>query len=177
MEKTCKKCLVIKKVENYPKDSSIVCGYKASCKLCYSKTDRLRYLKNQEHVKNQARIWYSNNKLKAAKTKRNRLRSDINSHLADVLRSRLNKAMKRSSKNGSAVSDLGCTISEFKLYLESKFQEEMNWNNYGKWHIDHIRPLVSFDLSDNNQLKEACNFTNLQPMWAEENWSKGSKWL
>ena len=53
----------------------------------------------------------------------------------------------------------------------------MNWKNYGfrGWHIDHIKPLSSFDLSDRNQLLEACHYTNLQPLWWYENLSKGVK--
>lgn len=48
----------------------------------------------------------------------------------------------------------------------------MSWDNYGKWHIDHIKPLADFDLSDPKQFKEACHYSNLQPLWAEENHKK-----
>jgi hypothetical protein len=53
----------------------------------------------------------------------------------------------------------------------------MSWGNYGfrGWHIDHIIPLASFDLTDREQFLKACHHTNLQPMWAKENLSKGSK--
>ena len=61
--------------------------------------------------------------------------------------------------------------------LESKFQSGMTWDNWALdgWHIDHIKPLASFDLTDRNQLLEACNYTNLQPLWAKDNLSKGAK--
>jgi hypothetical protein len=88
------------------------------------------------------------------------------------LRKRLNFAIKNNQKSGSAVKDLGCTVQELKIYLESKFTEGMSWDNYGKWHIDHIIPLNSFDLSDLEQLKKACHYTNLQPLWAEANLAK-----
>ena len=74
---------------------------------------------------------------------------------------------------------MGCTISELKSYLESKFQPEMTWDNWALdgWHIDHIKPLVSFDLTDRNQLLESCHYTNLQPLWATDNLIKSDKIL
>ena len=98
----------------------------------------------------------------------------INRKLAINLRGRLSKAIRNNYKSGSAVSDLGCSIDEFKQYLESKFQLGMTWDNYGRkgWHIDHIVPLCRFDLSDIVQFKKACNFNNLQPLWAKDNLNK-----
>ena len=102
---------------------------------------------------------------------------DIQFKLARNLRNRLYYAIKGLAKNGSAVRDLGCTLEELELYLESQFSEGMTWDNYGKWHIDHILPLSSFDLTDRKQLLEACHYTNLQPLWAKDNISKGDKIL
>ena len=108
-----------------------------------------------------------------------RLSSDINYLLKCKLRTRLNSAIKGNYKSGSAVSDLGCSIEDFKKYLESKFQDDMSWDNYNKhgWHIDHIIPLSSFDLTDREQLLKACHYTNLQPLWAKDNLSKSNKIL
>ena len=99
------------------------------------------------------------------------------------MRKRLNKALRNNQKSGSAVRDLGCTIQVMRKYLEDKFYshpntgEKMSWDNYGMhgWHIDHIIPLSHFDLTDREQLKKACHYTNLQPMWAEENLRKSNK--
>jgi hypothetical protein len=101
--------------------------------------------------------------------------------IASRLRNRLMMALKRSTseRTCSAIKDLGMNVPEFRLYMESKFYPRkdgtlMTWENWtlNGWHIDHIKPLSAFDLSDPEQQKEACHYTNLQPLWAEENLSK-----
>jgi hypothetical protein len=62
-----------------------------------------------------------------------------------------------------------------RWYLEARFQPGMMWSNYGKWHIDHVVALARFDLTDPEQCRRACHFTNLQPLWAAVNLSKGSR--
>ena len=70
---------------------------------------------------------------------------------------------------------LGCSVEDFKNYFENKFKEGMIWENYGKWHIDHIRPCVSFDLTKVEEQKKCFYYTNLQPLWAKENHIKSGK--
>ena len=102
---------------------------------------------------------------------------DVQFRLKVGLRDRLIKAIRGDFKAGSAVSDLGCTIGFLRDYLESKFTSGMTWENWSRtgWHIDHIKPLALFDLTDREQLLEACHYKNLQPMWALDNLSKGSR--
>ena len=64
-----------------------------------------------------------------------------------------------------------------KGFLEAKFKEGMTWENHGEWHIDHIKPCVSFNLLDENEQKKCFHYTNLQPLWASENLSKGCKYI
>jgi hypothetical protein len=90
------------------------------------------------------------------------------------LRSRLRKTIYGKKHGLSPVRHLGCSIEDLKKHLESQFDSKMSWNNYGEWHIDHIKPLADFDLTDEDQFKEACHYTNLQPLWAKDNYSKGS---
>jgi hypothetical protein len=106
-----------------------------------------------------------------------RRRSDIQWKLSQVLRVRLNKAIRNNQKVGSAVHDLGCTIEELKIHLENQFEEGMTWDNWKHdgWHIDHKKPLSKFDLTDPEQLKEACHYTNLQPLWWYDNIEKSDK--
>lgn len=103
--------------------------------------------------------------------------------MAASLRNRLSSAIKNRNKAGSAVKDLGCSIEEFIKYIEEKFYHEpntgevMSWENRGRygWHLDHIIPLASFDLTDREQFLKACHYTNYQPLWWWQNLSKGDK--
>ena len=93
------------------------------------------------------------------------------------LRSRLNAIMAKvgSSKAATTEALLGCSFSHFTERLESQFSQGMNWSNYGDWHIDHIRPCASFDLTDEAQQRECFHYTNLQPLWAVDNLMKSDK--
>lgn len=104
-------------------------------------------------------------------------RKDPLVYLALLLRVRLNCALKGNFKSGSAVDDLGCTIEELRQHLENHFRDGMTWENQGTyWEIDHIRPMISFDLEDREQLLQACHWSNLQPLTVEENRRKGGTW-
>lgn len=105
-----------------------------------------------------------------------RMRHDPDFKIPRALRNRLYTAIKRGYKAGSAVSDLGCSIEDFKEYIAAQFQPDMTWENWGEWHLDHIKPLNSFNLSDREQFLEACHFSNMQPLWAAENLSKGYRY-
>lgn len=100
---------------------------------------------------------------------------DINFRLTILIRGRLWKAITRDSKQSSALTLLGCTIDELKSYLEKKFTKGMTWKNYGDWHIDHIKPCCSFDLTDFEQQKLCFHYSNLQPLWAKDNIRKSGK--
>ncbi len=146
--------------------------YRESHKKEKQDRDREYYIKNKER------------KLKYDKAyEKLKKETDINYRLARILRSRLNKAVHNNQKIGSAISDLGCSIEFLKQHLESKFyinaetNEMMTWENYGEWHIDHIIPLISFKLENRDEFLKACHYTNLQPLWAKENLSKGAKVL
>jgi hypothetical protein len=106
-----------------------------------------------------------------------RLSVDLSAKLAKALRTRLRSALKQNQRRGSAVRDLGCTIPELRRHLESQFLPGMSWENWSRrgWHIDHIRPLVSFDLTDPEQLKQAVHFSNLRPLWQHDNQSKDAR--
>ena len=133
--------------------------------------NKARYLAQQkqyrENHKAEKLVWQQNDRL-----------NNLNGRIATNLRNRVNISLRRGIKAGSAVKDLGCTIEELKIHLESKFQPGMTWDNWTRdgWHIDHKRPLASLDLTIPEQFKKACHYTNLQPLWAHENLSKGDRY-
>jgi hypothetical protein len=142
---------------------------------------KIRIFRTKEETRKlkakRTREYYKNHKEKMKNYYFNRLKIDINFKLRHYLRSRLYKAIKIQQKSGSAVDDLGCSIPELKIHLEAQFQEGMSWDNWSctGWHIDHIIPLSSFNLSNREEFLKACHYTNLQPLWAEENFSKNNK--
>ncbi len=133
------------------------------------------YLANKEKMIDYRKDYYKNNKEKINQQNKNRIKNSVQCKLSVNLRSRLYTAIKNNSKSGSAVKDLGCSIQELKVHLEQQFQSEMSWKNYGSWHIDHIKSLASFDLTKREELLKACHFSNLQPLWAKDNLSKGCR--
>ena len=116
----------------------------------------------------------------AAKYRRDRKRTDPVFRLGLALRGRLYRALRGRYRSGLAVRALGCTIPQLKKFLEQNFLPGMAWGNYGngigRWSIDHIKPLARHDLTDEADIKRACHFTNLRPLWATENSSKGAKY-
>ena len=137
-----------------------------------------QYRKNNvEKIKLSQYKYRKSHREKINRDKNCRRKTDIQFKLGLTLRDRVSKAIKNKQRGGSAVRDLGCTIPELKIYFEKQFQPGMTWHNwaYRGWHIDHIIPLSFFDLTNREQFLQACHYTNLQPMWAQQNWSKGGK--
>ncbi len=94
-----------------------------------------------------------------------------------LLRNRLKNALKNGFKKGKTLEMLGCSIEEFKLYLENQFDDKMNWENHGSyWELDHIRPCDSFDLSSLEEQKKCFIFTNIQPLEKIENRIKSNNY-
>lgn len=99
-----------------------------------------------------------------------RLKTDTQERLKHNIRQRVRMAIN-GTKSQSVTKNLGCSWNDLKTHLESLFVAGMTWDNYGRtgWHIDHIKPLSFFNLSDNKEFQKACHYTNLQPLWAKDN--------
>ena len=186
--KRCCKCGETKELEQFNKNRSRKDGLQPECKAC----NAAHRAANREHIAAQQAAWRAENREQIAaqqatyraKTRqqkakylaeyaRNRRRTDPDFRLRENLRCRLKMAIRSNAKTGSAVRDLGCSIAELWLHLESQFQPGMTRENYGTvWSIDHIYPLTKAHLSDRVQFLAVNNWRNLQPMFGPENFSK-----
>lgn len=103
-------------------------------------------------------------------------KADLSYRILHNLRSRVNLAVKGKLKSNKTIELIGCSIHLLRSHISAQFKQGMSWDNYGEWHVDHIRPCASFDLSDPEQQRLCFSYTNLQPLWANENLIKGAKW-
>ena len=138
-----------------------------------------RYMDNKDRLSKLSKQYSLNNKDKINKYYREYNKKRRNTEplfkLTVTLRNRVNIAIKKKfwNKKNSTADILGCDCLTIKKYIESKFTDGMNWSNHGEWHIDHIYPLSK--AKDENELYKLCHYTNLQPLWAKDNLSKGGK--
>lgn len=175
------------RARKYSKDNSkarverqMVYYYKNKDKI--SLREKVHYQKNRDKLLQDKKEYWKNNKItinnknniRAKKRRKTdpiyRIRLSLSARLIGVLRGK--------RKGAPTLELLGCSLEYLKNHLESQFKLGMTWDNYGTvWHIDHIKPFAAFDnIIDPEQQREVCHYTNLQPLFAEENLSKGAKW-
>lgn len=103
-----------------------------------------------------------------------------NFKLRDCISTLISMAFKKQStqKSNKTMALLGCTIPQLRKYIEKQFQLGMTWKNHSLkgWHLDHIRPCSSFDLTKKSEQQKCFHYSNYQPLWAKDNWSKSNKW-
>jgi len=193
--KRCSKCKKIKSIYSFFNCKRSNDGFDYECKECsiarvvkwqkanpdkkklYDRTyqkkhpekyfeSQKRYRKNhpekaKELYRNSSKIWFSKNK--------NRLNRNIFSGIY--------QSLKYKNYGNYWEKLVGYTLKELITYLENKFKDGMSWNNYGKWHIDHIIPfsLWKFNSYNDREFKQCWALCNLQPLWANENRLKGNK--
>ena len=168
MNKKCKICK--KQVKN---NRNKYCSIK--CKIVASNKQKLEWNKrNPLKMAKYKKRYYLKTKDKWLKYNKNYKKNPKNK-LKERLRVRILRALKQNYKYSSTFQLLGCSIEFLKKYLKNKFKPGMTWKNHtvNGWHIDHIIPCCRFDLSKEFEQRKCFHYTNLQPLWAEENWSKG----
>jgi hypothetical protein len=197
MTKICIKCEKEKELKEFDRIKKSIDGYRNQCRLCLNNLAKIRHENLSEEEKDQKRIrknernkkYWKNNiddpefKLKQKKKRReNHLKrmEDPLYKLKVSFSRRLNKLLKRVECNKSTnkpyyLDKLGCSFEEFKIYLESKFEDWMNWGNYGLyngelnygWDIDHIIP--SSTAKTENDIYHLSHYSNLQPLCSKTN--------
>jgi ribosome-binding ATPase YchF (GTP1/OBG family) len=193
--KKCNKCSEEKLLNAFGIRSKEKDGLNPSCKECIkeqnkkyyftSKKDYMKQHNQKQEVKEYNKQWIEENKdrFKENRKKWNEdnkekikeyslvyskkiYHNNIDYKISLNLRNRLNDALKNNIKTSSVIKLLGCSLKDFKLYLEQQFLPEMNWKNHGTmWEIDHIKPCASFELSDLTQQSSCFNYTNHQPLF------------
>ena len=139
------------------------------------------YKENWEEIQKQKKKYRRTERAKATRKKwtKRRLKEDPVFRLITNMRKGLCAIVSGKRKRHPTMQYIGMTSDELMDYLEDRFTEGMTRDNYGKWHVDHERPLASFDFTGQDreeQLHIAWHHTNLQPLWAKDNLSKGAKY-
>lgn len=160
----CYTCKEIKPLSEYHRNPRRKYGVSNQCKTCANKYAS-EYRKSNKDKVNEYQRLYS----------KRRKKTDYLYKATKNLRTRTSIAFSVSywTKTSGNIDMLGCDYKTAMKYIESKFTKGMSWNNYGEWHIDHIIPLSSAKTKE--ELESLCHYTNLQPLWSEENLSKGAK--
>lgn len=97
----------------------------------------------------------------------------VKAKIAKNVNNRLSQGIKNQIRWFESTEQLlGCTVGEYKEFIESKFEKGMTWDNWGQWSIDHIKPISSYDLCDPLQRLKAFNYNNTNPVWAHLNLKK-----
>ena len=192
--KVCTKCNEEKMETEFPFRNDTQ-KYSSWCKICEAERNRIYASENKESLKATQKAyqqkhkenillrhkeWIKENLESHREYHRvymgDRYKNEINFRLANALRSRVRGAFKSGGEKAEKTMELlGCSVQHVKDHLESQFTEGMTWENQGEWHIDHIRPCASFDLTDPEEQKKCFHWTNLQPLWAQDNLRKGAK--
>ncbi len=134
--------------------------------------------KNLDKVKANIKSWRARNRVRINNYANKRYATEPMFRLKSKTSAAMNKVVKRfkTRKHNKTLVLLGCGLEQFKAHIESQFLEGMSWGNRSDWHIDHIRPCASFDLTDPEQQKECFHFSNLRPEWPVANIKKSSWW-
>ena len=202
MEKACSKCGETKDASEFGKCRARRDGLQGWCRACHraygdsnkariSENNRARYNANRHEKLEYQRAYREANKERVAEYKRKwvesnrerlggymreyqnkRLSEDPVFAMVSRLRCRLRKATYGQGKPASVMDLVGCSKEKLCAWLEMHFDEGMTWENRGEWHIDHIKPIASFE----DPADPACwHWSNLQPLWAEDNLKKGDR--
>ena len=175
--KICNSCNIEKPFSEFSKRSLSKDGLQHGCKSCRNELKKKYYDKDKQRER--VNRWRRENLEKFRESKnryqKHKRETEPLFKLKHNLTNRTVSAFKhkRWNKNTKTQKMLGADYNTVKNHIESRFKNGMTWDNYGEWQIDHIIPLAS--AKTEQELIQLCHYTNLQPLWFEENISKGNK--
>ena len=198
-KKACGKCKIVKPITDFAPSESWTCGYRSYCKECdrsyyrdnparkiYVKEAQAKRLSDPEYKRkvretNKLRQRKEETRIITRANTQKRYKNDPAFKVRLLLASRLNTVLKGCAKTAHTQKLVGCSFTQLKEHLESLWLPGMNWENHGRfeddgtqtWHIDHIIPCASFDLTKPEEQHKCFHYTNLQPLWAIDNVRKG----
>lgn len=166
--KFCNKCKQWLNIDNFYSSKDHWDGLTTHCNKCRKETSRKYYDDNpdklkelKEYHRKYSNIWKKTKRPKIIKVSEN-IGKSIKNYLRGIYK-----------KNRRTMVYVGCTMEELKQHLESQFDENMSWENYGDyWQIDHIIPVTSFDLTKEEDLMKCWNYKNLRPFPSDDNLKK-----
>lgn len=134
---------------------------------------------SKEKGRERVRLWRAKNSARLNKALRDRRKTDIQFRLKCNLRKRLSWLVSKTitGKTTQTLDLLGCSLEFFLNHLKERFKDGMSFENYGAWHIDHIKPCNKFDLEKESERRKCFHYTNMQPLWANENREKSDKFF
>jgi hypothetical protein len=169
-----KEKILKKKKEYYIKNRDFLCKQKRDYRESLTEEQKLKSYEYQKKYHKENKQCISN---RNREYQREQLKNNIQFRLRLNLRRRILAALDENWKSGHTLELLGCSVDFLRKHLESQFKDGMTWDNYGikGWHIDHIKPCASFDLTDYRQQEQCFHYTNLQPLWWIDNIRKSDK--
>lgn len=176
------KSVLARQKERYHQNKSAITARRqelyASNKKSVCARQKERYYRKQVTILARQRELRQLNKKELNAKQRCRYKNDIVFATKHRLRQRVRDALRGHGRKAVATEKLlGCTFTTLVAHLESLFTKGMTWDNMNMWHIDHKIPCAAFDLHHVEQQYICFWYLNLQPMWAEENLSKGDNWV
>ena len=181
--KKCSKCDQSKPLTDFYNAKGGKDGKRGSCINCdksyHSSYNRSKRTLTKEQInkkKEYMKKHYQDNKSDYRDYRNKRYKEDPCFRLSQIVRCRISAELRKKHKTQTkrSIDLLGCTFQELRNYLESLFQEGMSWDNYGEWHIDHIKPCSKFDLTKKEEQEICFHYSNMQPLWAKDNLVKNN---
>ena len=194
-KKVCTKCKKNKYLSDYGLNKDRKHGYRSECKECRKEYRRKYRERNKDIISEKYKNYIDrvkenggplNNRVASSEEEKrkkrneyqkkyvkNRKENDPVFKLQLSIRKLIYLTFKGHVKKSRTEEIIGIDFKSFKDFIEKKFQEGMNWENYGKWHLDHIIPISS--ANSEQQIYELNHYTNFQPLWAEDNLKKSNK--